>query len=48
MMDDVKYTIDNIGSLTEAERDAIYSGNALSLFNLETHVVAARSSLTTS
>jgi len=42
MMDDVKYTVDNITSLTEAERDGIYSGNALSLFNLEAHIGAGR------
>ena len=37
-MDDVKYTIDNIASLTDADRAAIYSGNALSLFDLRAHV----------
>jgi OH-DDVA meta-cleavage compound hydrolase len=42
MLDDVKYTIDNIPSLTEAERAVIYSGNALSLFNLAARIGAAR------
>ena len=34
-MDDVKYTIDNLASLTAADRAAIYSGNALSVFDLK-------------
>lgn len=38
MMDDVKYTIDSIASLTDADRAAIYSGNALSLFKLDAHL----------
>lgn len=38
LLDDVKYTIDNIPSLTAAERAAIYSGNALSLFPLDAHL----------
>jgi 4-oxalmesaconate hydratase len=41
MMDDVKYTIDRIASLTDDDRSAIYSGNALSLFRLDAQLTAA-------
>ena len=40
MMDDVKYTIDGIASLTDDDRSAIYSGNALSLFRLDAQLTA--------
>ncbi len=42
MMDDVKYTIDNLTCLSDDDRAAVYAGNALSLFDLSAHVGSAK------
>ena len=44
--DDTKFLVDSIPSLDDAQRDAIYSGNALRVFGRLARVLQARKAIT--